>query len=89
MLPIICCRVEMFADKQIISLYERGEETKLDEVSFELAGAMIAQYCHNYETNKIHLYGQEDYIESLIDDIRTTDMFMYRNDAKIFDIEVN
>lgn len=89
MLPIICCRVEMFKENQIISIFENGKETKLGEVAYELAGATIAQYCHNYNTNQVHLFGQEEYIESLIDDIRTTNFFMYKNNAQTLEIEVN
>ena len=89
MLPIICCRIEMFKDTQTISIFDGEKETKLADIDYELAGATIAQYCHNMNTNKIHLFGQEEYIESLIDDIRTTNFFMYKNEAQVLEIEVN
>lgn len=90
MLPIICCRIEMFKNKQSIFICsDDGNEEKIDSVSLDLLGAVIAQYCHEYETNKIHLFGQEEYIESLIDDIRTTNFFMYKNNAQVLEIEVN
>jgi hypothetical protein len=90
MLPVICCKVEMFSNKQGIYVKEDDfNETKLDSVPLEMAGAVIAQYCYDYNTNKIHLFGQEDFLESLIDDIKVTNVFMYKDNAKVFDIEVN
>ena len=76
-------KVDLFnLDQQIYSVTEAGQQ-KIADVPLDRVAVTIGVLSFMKKINNIHLFGNEEYLDSIVETIRTT----YGNDQ--IEIEVN
>lgn len=84
---IIVCIINPFAFEQKIILYnENGTKEVLGMIPFENVSQVIAENCYTRKITKVHLYGQESYIEPLIPEIMEYSIENYLNKNITFEV---
>lgn len=85
-MPIICCYVNMFENIQHIVVLGTN---KSDQFVVDTDGLnnMLFNLCQQYSTNKIHLFGQEIYLQDIVYKLREAQTIEYNIDN--LEIEVN
>ena len=79
----LVCKVDLFnLDQQIYSVTEAGQQ-KIADVPLDRVAVTIGALSFMKKINNIHLFGNEEYLDSIVETIRTT----YGNDQ--IEIEVN
>ena len=79
----LVCKVDLFnLDQQIYSVTEAGQQ-KIADVPLDSVAETIGALSVRKKINNIHLFGNEEYLDSIVETIRTT----YGNDQ--IEIEVN
>ena len=79
----LVCKVDLFnLDQQIYSVTEAGQQ-KIADVPLDRVAETIGTLSFMKKINNIHLFGNEEYLDSIVETIRTT----YGNDQ--IEIEVN
>lgn len=84
----IVCHFNLFAAEQSILLVDESSTSKcLGRCPLDQLGSLIALSCAKYQAFNIHLYGNAQYAEGLIQDI---DQHTAYSDSKnLIKIEVN
>lgn len=84
----IVCGFKLYELHQLIEFVSsEGEVEQVAISSLEHMGEDIAQACAKYNTNKVHLFGNANYAEKLIEDIKTYSVINYNKNN--IEIEVN
>lgn len=85
----IVCNINLFSLYHSIYLvdYEKNLKEKIETTDLEELPEILNHNCWLYDTNKIHLFGEEKGLESLIEKINTFNT-LHNNENKI-EIEVN
>ena len=79
----LVCKVDLFnLGQQIYSVTEAGQQ-KIADVPLDRVAETIGALSFMKKINNIHLFGNEEYLDSIVETIRTT----YGNDQ--IEIEVN
>lgn len=83
------CNVNLFSLYHSIYLidYEKILTEKIATIDLEELPKILVHNCQLYNINKIHLFGEEKGLESLIEEINTLNT-LHNNENKI-EIEVN
>lgn len=83
------CNVNLFSLYHSIYLvdYEKNLKEKIETTDLEELPKILNHNCQLYNVNKIHLFGEEKGLESLVEEINTLNT-LYNNENKI-EIEVN
>lgn len=86
----IVCHVNMFDLYQKVYVIDTNNKPVqlLGEVTVKQLHELIVQSCHCNNTNQVHLYGQDSYLEMIIQGIHTYHNTNYSNDQNII-VEVN
>lgn len=65
---MVICNFNMFDKNQkiMVANEETGELTVFATTDFDNLGTDIAKACQKVDSYKVHLYGQEDYINTVI-----------------------
>lgn len=83
----IICYFNLFDMSQKILILNEDKEELIAMATLDSLGESIADVCKVYNINKVHLYGNEEYASSLIDEIDTHTGAAYSNN--LIEIEVN
>ena len=85
----IVCNINLFSLYHSVYLvdYEKNLKEKIETTDLEELPEILNHNCWLYDTNKIHLFGEEKSLESLIEKINTLNT-LHNNENKI-EIEVN
>lgn len=85
----IVCNINLFSLYHSIYLVdcEKNLKEKIETTDLEALPEILNHNCQLYDTNKIHLFGEEKGLESLIEKINTFNT-LHNNENKI-EIEVN
>ena len=84
------CNVNLFSLYHSIYLvdYEKNLTEKIETTDLEELPKVLNYNCQLYNINKIHLFGEEKGLESLVEEINTLNTLLHNNENKI-EIEVN
>lgn len=83
----IVCKVSMFDLHQEICLVD-GDETKVIAISHTSSlGPDVAMMCEKHDVDNVHLFGNEDYLQQAIAELRQENVVKYGN--RNLNIEVN
>ena len=85
----LVCNVNLFSLYHSIYLkdYQKNLREKIETTDLEELPKILNHNCQLYNVNKIHLFGEEKGLESLIEEINTLNT-LHNNENKI-EIEVN
>ena len=83
----IICNISMFELHQKVFLVENESNKEIAITSLEDLNINLVENCRKYNTSNIHLYGNEDYIKPLIEEILTYNESKYGYNE--INIEVN
>lgn len=83
----LVCIINMFAFEQKVILY-KDDHTKeiLGMTPLETLDIFISDTCYSKKVNKIHLYGPEEYVNNLIEDIIEYSATNYLNTKLEFEV---
>lgn len=83
----IVCIINPFAFEQKVILYNPdGTKEVLGTVPFENVSQLVAENCYIHKITKVHLYGQESYVEPLISEIMEYSTENYLNKNITFEV---
>lgn len=81
----LVCKVDLFnLEQQIYSVTPEGQK-KIASVPLDRVAETLGSLLFMHKSNKIHLFGNEHYLESIVEAIKTS--YNYGNDN--IEIEVN
>lgn len=86
-MPIIYCAVDMFAIGQAVRVVDGDTTTTIYCTAADLP-ATVATLCREKNINNIRFYGNEDYLQSIVDNTKMKYNSLY-NSGKPLNIEVN
>ena len=88
-MPVIYCNIDMFAVTQTIRIVEEGSDAVITTyTSLDNLPTTIAQLCKEANINNIHFYGNEEYLQQIIQDTQTNYSLNYHQGQPL-NIEVN
>ena len=79
---LVFCKINLFDALQTVTLVNESGATELAHVDLQNLGHTIASVCN------VRLNGSREYTESIADDIRVANTFMYHSNHEI-NIEVS
>ena len=84
----ILCNIFMFdLHQRIIYVDEKGQIHDAAIANLDNLSEMITDACNKYNVNNVHLFGHEEYANSVADEIRHYGMTKYSNNY--INVEVN
>ena len=84
----IVCNIELFSLHQNLFVVNEDGATKINIGTLEDLKESIANACHNLNIYHVHLIGNNDYIDNLIEEIKVYNQITYNNTKEI-EFEVN
>lgn len=83
----IVCIISPFAFEQKVVLYnDDGTKEALGTIPLEDVPQLVAENCYTHKATKVHLYGQESYVEPLISEIMEYSIENYLNKNITFEV---
>lgn len=85
---LVFCKINLFDALQTVMLVNESGTTELAHVDLQNLGHTIASVCNEEKVFNVRLNGSREYTESIADDIRVANTFMYHSNHEI-NIEVS
>lgn len=80
-MPVIYCKLNLFDAKQTVQLVDDVASSELASVEMSELGHTIATLCNDNEVFSVKIAGNASYAESIADDVRVCNAFMYKNNT--------
>ena len=80
---VLVCKINMFMEFQYL---EFGDGEPSIGVPFDDLATVLPTTCYEHGYNKIHLFGNENYISGLIQDIRAEETRVYSENKLKFEV---
>ena len=80
---VLVCKINMFMELQYL---EFGDGVHSIGVTFDDLDNVLPATCYEHGYNKIHFFGNENYISGLIQDIRAEETRVYSENKLKFEV---